>query len=325
MIMRLIILLATLLLPLSSYSKTIKIATAYPEGTLAVKSLRAVAKEVQASTNGEVKIKIYSSGSMGDGDAVKRKMKIGQLHGTLSPSSEWTQAFPAIRVYGQPFYFETNDSALNARDALDSEVLESANQAKDYYLAGIVDGGMSYVLSRQPVSSLEQLKQIKLWLPDDPAIRFYADEFGLDFINLNLGEVGTALQTGALDALIAPPSAAITLRWHTGVKYITPMPVMYSMGVLVLSSKSLKGLSEPNKEILLQVISKHLNKLDENNRRQNSAAFDALTNQGISTTKPTAANILEIKTKAYDVWQKAVKNDWVPEHLFESLESLANP
>jgi TRAP-type C4-dicarboxylate transport system substrate-binding protein len=59
----------------------IKIATLAPEGTSWMKVMNEMSKEVKEKTGGEVKLKFYAGGVMGDEGDVIRKVKFGQLHG----------------------------------------------------------------------------------------------------------------------------------------------------------------------------------------------------------------------------------------------------
>jgi len=59
----------------------IKIATVAPDGTTWMKVMKEMAQEVEKSTGGEVKLKFYPGGVMGDEGDVIRKMRFGQVHG----------------------------------------------------------------------------------------------------------------------------------------------------------------------------------------------------------------------------------------------------
>ena len=64
-----ICLVCLVFLSFGANSATLKIATLSPEGTAWMKMLRQAAANIEADTGGEVKLKIYPGGVMGDDKA----------------------------------------------------------------------------------------------------------------------------------------------------------------------------------------------------------------------------------------------------------------
>ena len=81
-----VVVVLALLFSGSIESATLKIATLSPEGSDWMKVLRLSAKQIEEKTSGNVKLKIYPGGVMGDDKAVMRKMRIGQLQGAVLTS-----------------------------------------------------------------------------------------------------------------------------------------------------------------------------------------------------------------------------------------------
>ena len=54
-------------------------------------------------------------------------------------------------------------------------------------------------------------------------------------VPLPVTDVLTGLQTGLIDIVAIPPVVALALQWHTKVKYITQIPVLYPMGFFIFS------------------------------------------------------------------------------------------
>src|SRR6188768_1388205 len=67
-------------------SKKLRIATLAPKGSSWAKAFEKTAREVKEKTDGEVEIKIYDGGVMGDEGAMIRKMRHGQLDGAAVTS-----------------------------------------------------------------------------------------------------------------------------------------------------------------------------------------------------------------------------------------------
>ncbi len=323
MIRLIYLLLLALLVSVSAFGTTIKIATAYPDGTDVVKSLRALDTELRQQTDNRVKLKIYPAGVMGSDDAIRRKMMIGQLDATVSQSSAWTKEFPGLRVYGLPFFFDNFDQVLKARASFDTDILRLAEDSR-FKAIGLIDGGMAYAMTQEPAVNLNQLQQQKLWLPADPALLYYASEFNLKAIDLNLSEITTSLQTGSIDGLIAPPAAAITLQWHHSLKYLTNVPVVYSFGVFVISKRSLEDLNEQDRSIMMNLTKLSLSTLDNTMVRQNSRALATLNKLGVTILEPADSEVQILKAQAKLIWKQVIEQGLIPEKLFSSLRTMTH-
>ena len=67
--------------PITPADITLKLATIVPEGSDWVIAMRKGAAEISERTQGRVKFKFYTGGVQGTDNQVRRKMRIGQLHG----------------------------------------------------------------------------------------------------------------------------------------------------------------------------------------------------------------------------------------------------
>lgn len=69
--------------------------------------------------------------------------------------------------------------------------------------------GFSYLMSQNPVSTPDNLKRQRLWLPNTDDVREMSQALSVGYHVMGIGDVLPALQAGALNSLIAPPSAAL--------------------------------------------------------------------------------------------------------------------
>ena len=84
-----------------------------------------------------------------------------------------------------------------------------------------------------------------------------------------------------MDTVAATPTGAIALQWHTRVKYLTDTPLMYIYGTLVLKRSAFEKLSAADQKAVHEVMGSVFKRLNEQNRKDNESAMEALKNQGI--------------------------------------------
>jgi TRAP-type C4-dicarboxylate transport system substrate-binding protein len=117
------------------------------------------------------------------------------------------------------------------------------------------------------------------------------EALGLSPAVLPVTDVLTGLQTGLIDIAFASPVAALVLQWHTKVKYITDLPVSYSMGVFAIEKDAYSALSVGDREIVREVMGRYIDGLDREAREDNRRAAEVLTKSGLQTVTVNAADV----------------------------------
>ena len=274
-------------------AKTLKIATIVPEGSSWMVEMRRAADEVAERTAGRVVLKFYPGGVMGNDKTVLRKVRAGQLQGGAFTSGALSVIHPDIELYSLPFLFRDYVEVSYVRERMDAK-LAAGLEAAGFVPLTITDGGFAYVLSNKPMRRVEDLAGAKVWLVEDDKMSEVALEIaGVSPVPLPVADVYTALQTGLIDTVAAPPAGAIAFQWHTKVKYLTDVPVMYLAGVVALDKKSFSALGPEDQKTLREVVTAAGHRLDEQSRDGEKNAREALANQGIEFVSATSAEEVE--------------------------------
>lgn len=311
------------LLPLvASAATTLKISTLYPDGTTIVTGLKNASKEIEKQTEGRVKLKIYPGGVMGDDRAVERKIRIGQLHGQVAQGGAFASAYKDSQILNTPLAFNNYEEVDAVRAELDPVIQQGLEQG-GWVSFGLLDGGFAYVMSEQPVNSVDDLREQKLWLPaNDSASAKAAKAFELSPIMLNIGAVLTSLQTGAVNAFAAPPVAALTLQWYSRVNYVTDMPMLYTFGLLGIHEKYFKRLSAADQQVVRSVLEDTFKTLDAESRKENLSAFAAVQQQGLKVVKPSQGQSKEWRAYADRATAELVKEGEISQAMLDRLNGI---
>lgn len=306
--------------PAPSHGARLKIATLSPDGSAWMAQMRKGAAEVAARTAGRVEIKYYPGGVMGNDTAVLQKMRIGQLQGATLMAGSLTGVFPDIEIYSLPMKFRSLDEADHVRQKMDPVLLASLEK-KGLTAFGIAEGGFAYMLSQQPIRSLADLQQRKMWIPDDdPNILEGVKAFDLKPIPLAIADVLTGLQTGLIDTVTTSPIGAVALQWHTRVKHLLDVPFMYICAFLVVDQKAFSRLSPADQPVVREVMSRMFAEIDRQNREDNIQAMDALRNQGIAFITPTAEALAELRERSERVPRDLVASGRISDGIVRALE-----
>jgi TRAP-type C4-dicarboxylate transport system substrate-binding protein len=272
---------ALVLLASSAEARTIKIATVMPDGSSWLVEMRDAGKEIERKTAGRVKLKFYPGGVMGNDKTVLRKLRAGQLHGGAFTSGALAAIYPDVELYSLPLLFRSSEEVDYVRERMD-EKLRAGLENAGFVALSISDGGFAYVLSQKPIRRVEDMGGTKVWLVEDDIMSETALEIaGVSPVPLPIADVYTALQTGLLDTVAAPPMGAIAFQWHTKLRYLTDVPLMYLIGILALDRKTFEKLSPEDQAVVRQVVGEAGKRLDRETRAGEENARQALQNQGI--------------------------------------------
>ena len=273
---------------LDAEAKTLKIATIMPDGSSWLQEMRKAADEIKEKTAGRVKLKFYPGGVMGNDKTVLRKVRAGQLQGGAFTSGALAAVYPDIELYSLPLLFRDYAEVDYVRTRMDQKLIDGLAE-KGFVALSINDGGFAFVLSQKPVQKVEDLQGLKIWIVEDDQMSEVAFELaGVSPVPLAIADVYTALQTGLIDTVAAPPMGAIAFQWHTKVKYLTDVPLMYLTGIIAVDKKSFDKLSKDDQQTVRDAIDAAAMRLDANSRAGDENAREALQNQGIDFVKATS-------------------------------------
>ena len=313
-----LILLSLFLLSATTHAATIKIATLSPDGTTWMKKMRIAAKEIATRTEKRVKIKFYPGGVMGNENAILRKMRINQLQGAAVSSGALQRYYTDVEIYGMPFIFNSHKEVLYVRDKMDNLIIKGLEKG-GLVSFGIAESGFAYILSNDPIKGVADLRKQKAWIPDTASARNAVKAFKIKPIPLPFSDVLAALQTSLVDTIAISPIASIALQWHTQVKYLTEMPLLYGWGTLVINKRTMNKLKAADKKIVTEILKRNFKEIDAINQKDNSAALAALKNQGITFVKPDSTQHAEWKKLARDGNSKLVAKGLHTQKMYDLI------
>lgn len=323
---RILVLVAVItLFPLWStavIAQTLKIATLAPEGSFWMVEMRAGAKEIEERTEGRVKFRFYGGGVQGIDNQVRRKIRIGQLHGATFTSGSLAQLAPDIELYSLPLTFNNMGEVTHVRRHMDQKLREQLEQAGQVNF-GIAGAGMGYMMSNTPLSSLSDMSGQKTWVQEGDEISYAAfKSLGISPVSMPLTDVLTGLQTDLLDSAAISPVGAVVLQLHTKLGYITDIPLSYVYGTLVIDQKPFSRLTENDQLVVREVMERIYSKIDAASVTDNSAALDALVERGLKMVEPDSSEVPRWRELVLESNQQLSEQGVINKSLVEEMNQL---
>jgi TRAP-type C4-dicarboxylate transport system substrate-binding protein len=294
-------------------AEELRIATLAPADSQWMRDMVAGGERVRELTDGRVVLKFRAGGVAGSDAQVLRKVRIGDLQGGALSSGGLATIYPGLNTYGVPLIFRSLDEIDLVRSRLDSKLTEGLEEA-GYVSLGFSEGGFANLMSNVPVSHVDDLRRLKIWVPDNDPISFQVLEaLRLAPVPLEVSDALLGLERGLVDVVAAAPVVALVLQWHTKARYRTDLPITYSMGVFAIAADVFYRLEPGDQQVLRTVIGEVMSGIDRDSRADNEEARQIMANMGIETVPVNGADV--------EVWRQIIEEQFPAIRLRRDIDT----
>ena len=277
---------------------TIKLGSLSPAGSPWDVGLRRLANEWSQATGGQVTVRIFSGGVVGDEPDMIRKVRIGQLNaaGLLSPGL--SQIYSGVLAAALPLLVQTDAELEFVLDEM-RPFFEAELQDRGFVPIMWSTAGWVYFFSREPVSEPDDLRSQRLWVwQADPAeIRAWQDA-GFQVVPLPATELMTGLQSGMVEAFVSSPLVAASYQWFGQAQHMSELRWAPMFGALVVSERSWRQIPDRFKPELIEIAERIGRELDAQARVADREAVRVMQDYGLELHAPASGS--------NDEWQEIV-------------------
>ena len=220
----------------------LKFATIIPDGSAYAREAKAFGRNVEADTQGRVRIRWIFGAVAGDEAQMIERIKRGQLDGAATAlGCGWLA--PSLRVFRIPGQFQGRQESRQVMARLRQGALEEMRKS-GFELIGIEPFGADIVFSNEPIRSLADLKRQRIWVWDqDEVWGAVAPILGVRGVKSPVDGVQKLIDDRAIDILLSLPTAALAYQWSSRFRYYTPLQGSYLQACLIVSNRSFDALS----------------------------------------------------------------------------------
>jgi len=303
-------------------SVTIKFATVAPEGSLWMNTMKEIDKAIREKTRGRIGFRVYAGGVAGDELDALRKIRIGQLQSAAFSGVGFGQILPAVRVLDLPFLFRNDREIDRIHQEMEGFFAEQF-RLKDFELLSWAEVGNVHLFSRQPIRRVSDLAKLKVWTwSGDPIAKETFSAMGTNPIPLAITDVTTALSTGMIDTVYAPPLGAMALQWNVSAKYMTALPLAHSTGAVLLSRSFAQGIPPEQLKILKDEFHASMERLTVELRKQTQESIALLEKGGIQILPMPQDDDLKEFYRIHDQVAQALTGKLYPKEVLHRVYDL---
>ena len=262
----------------ASAAEVVKIGTLAPEASPWGKVFKAWIKAAAEKSGNKLDIQFFFNGQQGDEAAMVTKIKSGQIDGAAITAVGLGKVHKPILALQMPGVLTDWTKLDKARDALKGEFEKGASGA-GFTILGWGDVGLVRTITKGfALKTPDDVKGKKpyVWRDDEISPKVYQAIGGVTAVPLNVPEVLSNLNTGAVNVVNVPALVAEQLQWAPKLDQISDAVSACAVGALVMSSKKLDALPADLKTIMKDTGSAAGSALTKRIRDEDSLAWGRL-------------------------------------------------
>ena len=273
----------TVLIAATGVSQTVKMGTLAPLSSPWHEAMLSLGEEWKEVSNGEVKVKLYAGGILGDETDMVRKMRIGQLHGAALTVEGLANIIPEIDVLRMPMLIQADAELNHVRSEL-SEYFRNLLEKQGFILLSWSDAGWTYLFTNAPVVYPKDLNKtnqtIFLWAGGSGK-RGWLDA-GYNAVEVSAPDIFMSLQTGLITTVTTTPILALSYQWFPSAPYTIDMRAGPLPGAIIISKKKWDKIPEKYHAEILKKSEEKGKALSEDVMALETEAFKVMQENGLS-------------------------------------------
>lgn len=264
--------------------------------------LEGFAKDVSEATNGMLEIQVFASSQLGGERDMAEGLKLGTMEMGLFGTGALQSLDKRLIIEELPYAWSTREKAYAA---LDGELGEALNEVlKEQSIIGLSywESGYRHITnSKRAINSLEDLKGLKLRVPEAEMRIDTFKDLGALPTPLAFSEVFTALQQGTVDGQENPLATISASKFNEVQEHLTLSGHIWGSALLGISEKTWNSLSDDYKKVITEKAEIWRDKEREMIRESDEKLLEDLKASGMKVTEP---DVQPFKDGVQGVWTK---------------------
>jgi len=219
-------------------------------GSLFDVSATEFAKRANAKLAGKATIVVYGSSQLGGDKEMLQKLKLGTLDLAL-PSTVMSSEADLFGLFEMPYLVKDRAHMQKIEKAIFWSKLEPAAEVKGLKILAVWENGYRHITNnKHPIVKPEDLKGIKLRIPEGKWRLRMFQAYGSNPSPMKLSEVFTALSTGVMDGQENPLTQIWSQKFQEVQKYLSLTGHVYTPAFVTVGAKRWASLPADVRKII---------------------------------------------------------------------------
>jgi len=218
-----------------------------------VEAVRWIGEALERETGGRLRLKLYHSGQLGRESEAIDMARFGAIDMTRVYSGALNNAFPLTQALCLPYVFESVEHMRRAMDEGVGEAVLRSFEARGLVGLAIYDSGARcFYNARRPLRRPEDLRGLKIRVPNSDIFIRMVRMFGANPTPLSLGEVYSGMETHMIDGAENNLRSFHSSRHFEAAQFWAQTMHSYAPDVLLVSQRTFQSLAPADRELLVR-------------------------------------------------------------------------
>jgi tripartite ATP-independent transporter DctP family solute receptor len=211
--------------------------------------------EIKKRTNGKYEIQVFPASTLGKEADINQGLTLGTVDIILTGASFAARTYPPLAIGYFPFIFRDAEHQLKfAKSDVFRELATGYDQKSGNHITALNYYGARHVTSNRPIQKPEDMKGLKIRVPDAPAYMAFPKALGANPTPIAFAEVYLALQNGTVDAQENPLPTIEAKKFFEVQKNISLTGHIVDSLLTVVSGQLWTRLSAEDKKVFSDVM-----------------------------------------------------------------------
>ena len=266
---------------------TIKMATLAPQGTEWHAMLVGMGQEWTKATNGQIKLRIYPGGVVGDERDMIRKMRIGQIHAGAITTEGLSEINPLFSIFYVPVIYQSYEDVDFVREKLSVDLYKDT-ESNGFKLLTMVDVGWAYWFSVDPIYTPSDLEKNKIfsWAGDYKSAQLYK-KLNYQQVPMAMTDVLSGMQTGLITCIGLNPMYVLSQQVFGIANNMLNMKWGNLTGGIVIDLKTWNRIDKKNQSLMIEIANELGRNFQKKNRHEMDKPIEIMKEYGLKVNNPS--------------------------------------
>ena len=223
---------------------TLRLGTVVPKGSAWHDTLLYLRQEWRRISAGEVDLRIYAGGVLGDETEMVRQVRAGRIQAAALSANGLSRIDRGVASLQIPLMLDSYEELDYVLDRIAPKLeLRLEEQGTKHKVLFWTDGGWVRFFATKPVKTMDDIRDMRLFTSaGDAETEKLWKSFGFNVVPLSATDMLTSLQTGMIDAFDVPPLFAMFDGSFKEAPNMLDLKIAPLIGGVVVSKRAWDGI-----------------------------------------------------------------------------------
>ena len=252
-----------------------------------VLGMKKTAETVAQKTNNRIQIQVFPSAQLGTGKDMIEAVVFGSQAMATEGAAMFSQWSPRLSIMEAPYIFRDVDHMYKVmKGPIGQEMQDELVAKRGLRSLGVLYYGVRQLTANKPVTKPEDVKGMKLRVPEVPLYLEMARAWGANPTPMAFAELYLALKQGTVDAQENPIPTINSGKFYEVQKYLVLTGHIMVPQFHAISDKLWKSLSAADQKILQDAVDEGITFSNEMLIKQEQSLVDEFKKKGMQVITP---------------------------------------